>query len=210
MEYRSFSVHYKPHVFADPDKEDELIDLDLDHVTARSTPITRDEITFDAGSPSIISNGKLQNGHVKTLSPDLLLAGNNVSSMRRDSRRDSGIALTEKTLSDRPMPRIGLNPSKESMVIFNGDEKVVSGNDTRVVPNTSRPPRTFHLESFITGEGPLTLIGLEEDDVVGELSPRESHAYPSLPREKSNLMPPIETTDPEKDKGHVVNTRDSF
>ncbi|WAR30859.1 hypothetical protein MAR_033401 [Mya arenaria] len=180
--------------FEDPDKEDELIDMEVD--TARSTPLTRDEITFDAVSPSIISNGKIGNGHAKSLSPDGLFSTHNTSSMQ-----DSGIALTDKSIGERPTPRIGINPSKESMVIFNGDQKVISGNDTRIVPNTNPNPRVFHMENFIRGEGPLTIEGLdEEDDSVGELTSRENYPYPSLPREKSNLMPPIETSDPEKNK----------
>ncbi|XP_052224008.1 uncharacterized protein LOC127839665 [Dreissena polymorpha] len=185
--------------FEDPDKEDILQDLEVE--TARSTPVTRDEVTFEAVSPSFISNGKVANGHVKSFSPE-----GGFSAHQTSSRRDSGIGSTEKsTFGSRPTPRIGLNASKESMVIFNGDEKVISGNDTRIVPNTNPNPRVFHMENFVTGEGPLTLQGLEDEegDQLAELSPgvnKDSLPYPSLPREKSNLMPPIETADPEKEK----------
>lgn len=188
--------------FEDPDKDDIIEDLEL--VDTSSTPVTRDEITFEAMSPNLISNGRIPNGNPVSMSPTGTHTGNFLpSGMTNGSlRRDSGIAMTEKS-SGRPTPRIGLNPSKESMVIFNGDEKVISGNDTRIVPNENQNARTFQMNNSMSVGGPLTLEGLdnEEDDELGELSPhRENMPYPSLPREKSNLMPPIETSDPEKDK----------
>ncbi|XP_060588195.1 uncharacterized protein LOC132743661 [Ruditapes philippinarum] len=149
-------------------------------------------------SPNILANGKWPNGNRLSMSPNGIVP----SGMTNGSvRRDSGIDMSERS-SERPMPRIGINAAKESMVIFNGDEKVISGNDTRIVPNENPNARTLRMDNSMAGEGPLTLQGLdnEEYDELGELTHRESMPYPSLPREKSNLMPPIETTDPEKEK----------
>ncbi|KAL4219506.1 hypothetical protein ACF0H5_022083 [Mactra antiquata] len=185
--------------FEDPDKDDIIEDLEL--VDSMASPVTRDEITFEAMSPSIISNGRLR--QPVRLSPTDMHGGTyaNTNGIANGSiRRDSGIAMTEKSL-DRPTPRIGLNQETEAMVIFNGEENVISGNDTRIIPIENPNARTLHMDTSGRG-GTLTLQGLEDDeemDVLGEMSDRENMPYPSLPREKSNLMPPIETSDPEKD-----------
>lgn len=176
----------------------------MELIDTRSTPVTRDEITFEAMSPTVLSNGKIPNGNPVSMTPTGTHTGNFFQNgvANGSLRQDSGIAMTDKS-SSRPTPRIGMNPSKESMVIFNGDEKVISGNDTRIVPNENPNAQTFQMNYSLPGDGPLTLEGLddEESDELGELSPhRENMPYPSLPREKSNLMPPIETTDPEKEK----------
>ena len=180
---------------------EEIIDMEDN----ASTIVTRDDITFEAGSPNLIPNGK----------PVSLPNGAPVGNQNKGSyvtfnggpptspTRDSGIALTEKS-SDRPTPRIGINPSKEAMVIFNGDEKVISGNDSRIIPAENPSARTFRtMNPGLDPEvGIVSLTVLEENEVgdsVAELTPRE-YPYPSLPREKSNLMPPIETIDPEKEK----------
>ena len=151
-------------------------------------------------SPNLVTNGKWPNGNTVSRSPNGFIP----SGMTNGSaRRDSGIDMSERS-SERPIPRIGLNTAKDSMVIFNGDEKVVSGNQTRIVPNENPNARTLRMNNSMAGEGQLTLHGLdlEEEDELGELtqSQRESMPYPSLPREKSNLFPPRETLEIENEK----------
>lgn len=186
--------------FEDPDKTElPISDLEFQNT---SSPVTRDEILFQAFSPNFYSNGKVSNGKISNVN---LLSLSPNGTLNGSVRRDSGIAMTVTNRSiDRPTPRIGINPTKETMVIFNGDEKVVSGNNTRIVPNENREARTLTTYNSLSGQlEPLSINELDHEegnDGIGDLSPSSRDmSYPSFPREKSNLLPPMETADPEKE-----------
>ena len=173
---------------ADPDKEDIIEDLELEDT--RSEPLTREDIVFTAESPSFIPNGNahMANGHA------LGVAAGTTDGAVIPLTDDAKLGVTKAT------PR--LNRDRESMVIFNGDEKVISGNDSRVVPSEKQSFRRFEPDTGGAGHhGILTLQGLEDEtgDGLGDLASPKDVPYPTLPREKSNLLPPIETIDPEKE-----------
>ena len=166
-----------------------------------SSPVTRDDITIDALSPTNIMARRanvVANGNIVNAAPggkeDWLNTSLNGSIANGYVGKEFGNHFHEKP-GDRPVPRVHkLTPGKESMVIFNGDEKVISGNDSRVIPNEHPTSMSLRLDT----SGATTYKSVDEmgagDDNVGDLP------YPSVPREKSNLMPPIETIDSPKEK----------
>ena len=206
----------------DPDLEDTIEDLEM--MDNASSPVTRDDITIDALSPTNIMARRpniVANGNVVNAAPDgkedwLNTSVNerkedwlqtSITKKQEELLNNGGIAngyygremgnhFHEKP-GDRPAPRIHkLTPGKESMVIFNGDEKVISGNDSRVIPNEYPTARSMSLR--------LDTNGASTYKSMDEMSPGHDHLndapYPSVPREKSNLMPPIETIDTPKEK----------
>ena len=174
-----------------------------------STPVTRDGILVDALSPTNLTAGRpiaVSNGNVVNMAPgreeDWLNRSMNGGLSNGYIGKDIGNYFHEKP-GDRPAPRINkLTPGKESMVIFNGDEKVISGNDSRVIPNENPSARSMRMDP----SGVITFKSIDEEgtgyDYMGRISSENigELPYPSIPREKSNLMPPIETIDSPKDK----------
>ena len=209
----------------DPDLEDTIEDLEM--MDNASSPVTRDDITIDALSPTniiarrpnVIANGNIVNAALGEKEDWLntSITGKkeewlNASFNGRKENwpnapfneniangyygKEIGNHFQEKP-GDRPAPRMHkLTAGKESMVIFNGDEKVISGNDSRVIPNEHPTARSMSLR--------LDASGATTYKSVDEMSPGDGNMgdlpYPSVPREKSNLMPPIETIDSPKEK----------
>ena len=194
-------------LFADPDLEETIEDLEL--MENSSTPITRDDITVDAISPTYMAARKpleATNGSVLNRVPggeDFLNRSMNGGIPNGYTGKDIGNYFHEKP-GERPAPRVfnKLTPGKESMVIFNGEEPVISGNDTRVIPNENPSTRSFRTDPG----GVVTFRTIDEegngDNYKGRLSSEnfEDLPYPSVPRESSIMMPPIETSDSPKDK----------
>lgn len=178
----------------DPDLDETIEDLEMDNA---STIITRDDITVGALSPEniVARRATVANGNVVNAAPGGQNDWLNKSLNGSISNGYIGNHFNEKP-GDRPAPRVHkLTPGKESMVIFNGDEKVISGNDSRVVPNEHPTARSMSLrfdQSGATTSKSLDDDGMEETDI--------DLPYPSVPRSKSNLMPPIETIDSPKEK----------
>ena len=185
----------------DPDLDETIEDLEMDNT---SSPVTRDDITIDPLSPTNIMARRaveLPNGGIlnkpAVMKEDYLNSSLNGSIPNGYLGKEMGNHFSEKP-GDRPAPRVHkLTPGKETMVIFNGDEKVISGNDSRVVANNHPTSRSMIMDQG----GALTFKSLDEEGNFNEYAGNaDDLPYPSIPRAKSNLMPPIETIDSPKVK----------
>ena len=96
----------------------------------------------------------------------------------------------------------------ENMVIFEDNRRKTSDDSLRVfnvVNETSKVKFIDHdINEFINAEMALPMTSYSVMETVSNESSRESETlpYPSYPRERSNLMPPIETIGPEIDREH--------
>lgn len=93
---------------------------------------------------------------------------------------------------------------KSNMVIFEGDRTTGSANQSSVLPENSNR-QVSNISEFVNAETLLPVTSYRNADRIGNLNmslhETDNLPYPSLPRERSNLMPPIETAGPENNKG---------
>lgn len=200
-------------MFPDPDGDTTVEDMEPED--DQSLPVTRDDITFVTESPVFSPSVGVLNGYHGNGYPGNQSYRSRGQQDAQDhvdphynsympgvsrSRMNSDDTNTGKT-SLRPTLRIGVATSKQPMVIFNGDSNVLRETEPRATANKNRNI-VFNMDNFISAEKPVASYShdLEETGDIPVITPYDSLPYPSLPREKSNLMPPIETNDSDKIK----------